>query len=349
MQPNRSGEFTISAPIFNGQVRDGYRRMAINAMADNITVDVQPIPTQFPGAWLPSDLVHLGEEWKPTDSTVTVGTPITRTLTLTATGVTQEQLPELEVAQVDGFRAYPDDSERKQITRDGRIISQLVTSIALLPQKPGTYTLPEIQVPWFNTRMAKVEYASVPARTVTVIADPNAPAVPVSTPQSAVVEQPSGLNLPTQAEVVAALPATKSFLDWAILASGYGLWIITLLWVWLSRSRKPSAPTEQTATASDATITVAMLEPLVKQKQASHYLQTLIKLVQQQYGCSLQDWLKKAEDPVLEREIANLQASLYSAKQQHVDLTILHRHVRDVLKKQNKKQDDTKKKLTALY
>ncbi|WP_350608768.1 BatD family protein, partial [Pseudoalteromonas sp. MER144-MNA-CIBAN-0113] len=79
-----------------------------------------------------------------------------RTITLTALGVTKEQLPEISMPTIDGIRSYPDKKENNNAVRDGRVVSQQTASYALLPQKPGTYTLPKIQLPWFNTKMNRI-------------------------------------------------------------------------------------------------------------------------------------------------------------------------------------------------
>lgn len=120
IQPQKSGNFTIEPPIFNGQIRDGYRRMATSAVGNTIDFSVSPIPANAADNWLPSEYLNFSEEWQPKDAEFTVGTPITRTLTLTAVGVTKEQLPDIQLEDVNGFRIYPDASERKQITRDGK-------------------------------------------------------------------------------------------------------------------------------------------------------------------------------------------------------------------------------------
>ncbi|WP_462174360.1 BatD family protein [Pseudoalteromonas xiamenensis] len=349
MQPNKSGQFTIDGPIFNGQVREGYRRLAISAVGESVALDVKPIPENFPGAWLPSELVHLGEEWKPTEDTVTVGTPITRTLTLTATGVTQEQLPEISVPQIDGFRTYPDDSERKQISRDGRIISQMVSSIALLPQKPGTFTLPELKVAWFNTKMGKTQYASVPARSITVIADPNAPKAPtLPEVQKTEPETPQIDTIPQQASMpTTMIQAEKSWQDWLLLVSGYVLWVLTLGWFLFKKPTPASAKvTSSTVTQSDPMVE---LNAAAKLGDTKRYYQALMSLTSKLGAATLSDWASKQNDASLSHEIANLQATLYSSNNQQVDLSTLHKLVCAALKQHANKGKVNGNSLETLY
>ncbi|NOU49708.1 protein BatD [Pseudoalteromonas sp. JBTF-M23] len=327
LQPQKSGSFTIAPPVFNGQVRENYRRMAVSAIAQEINIDVKPIPNDYQGTWLPSELVNLSEEWQPADEQVTVGTPITRTITLTALGVTQEQLPDIKLDNITGIRSYPDESDRNQLTRDGRVISQLVSSHALVPQSPGTYTLPEVKIPWFNTVINKVNYATLPERTITVVADPNQPmAVTPTQPQ---ITQPQNTEQP---HVIVQQPMqsathTKSWIDWLILISGYVLWLLTLA-IWIIR--KPKKGSEKVSTKAHKSVINpnADLKNALKQNDANAFYQALRELAQSRSnGLGLDAWLTQLNIPELSDEIAKLQASLYSDSNQSADLSKIYKLV----------------------
>ncbi|MEI8647579.1 hypothetical protein P4S73_05865 [Paraglaciecola sp. Hal342] len=99
--PQKSGTFTIQGPVFEGEVVQdrqqsfGFfsRSKTINRVGPPQEISVKPIPDNYSGAWLPSEYVELHEEWQPDSGDFTVGEPITRTLTLTAVGVDEAQLP----------------------------------------------------------------------------------------------------------------------------------------------------------------------------------------------------------------------------------------------------------------
>ncbi|CAM3945899.1 BatD family protein [Pseudoalteromonas byunsanensis] len=348
IQPQKSGSFTITAPVFNGQVRESYRRMAVSAIADDTQLDVKPIPDTYQGAWLPSELVNLSEEWQPADETVSVGTPITRTITLTALGVTQEQLPDIELDTISGIRSYPDESDRNQLSRDGRVISQLVSSHALVPQQPGTYTLPEVKIPWFNTVINKVSYATLPARSITVVADPNqpaasvaAPALPTNTQSSAEQPNQSVPNLPTETPVTTA---DKTLFDWMLMGSGYVLWLLTLA-IWLLW--KPKAAKPRTISTAQPQDPMAALKAAVKQNNAHGFYQALRAFAKQQAPeLGFDTWLRLLDTPELSNEIAKLQASLYSNSNHSADLTTIYQLLQTAIKKQAA-QDSAH--LTQLY
>lgn len=174
--PQASGEFTLRGPIFTGEVmapntnqRFGFfnRTQQVNRVGPDITVNIKPIPQDIDYAWLPSEMVRVDEEWPQGDNFV-AGEPVTRIITLTALGVVEEQLPDIPEFYPPNFKLYPDQSTTATVEKDQNLISQRQSSLAIIPTTPGSFVLPEITIPWFNTLTEKTEYATIPARTITV-------------------------------------------------------------------------------------------------------------------------------------------------------------------------------------
>ena len=174
--PQASGEFTLRGPIFTGEVmaantnqRFGFfnRTQQINRVGPDITVNIKPIPQGIDYPWLPSAMVRVDEEWPQGDSFVS-GEPVTRIVTLTALGVVEEQLPDIPEFYPPNFKLYPDQSNTTTVEKDQSLISQRQTSLAIIPTQPGNFVLPEITIPWFNTLTQQTEYATIPARSITV-------------------------------------------------------------------------------------------------------------------------------------------------------------------------------------
>ena len=174
--PQASGEFTLRGPIFTGEVmaantnqRFGFfnRTQQINRVGPDITVNIKPIPQGIDYPWLPSEMVRVDEEWPQGDNFV-AGEPVTRIVTLTALGVVEEQLPDIPEFYPPNFKLYPDQSNTTTVEKDQSLISQRQTSLAIIPTQPGNFVLPEITIPWFNTLTQQTEYATIPARSITV-------------------------------------------------------------------------------------------------------------------------------------------------------------------------------------
>lgn len=174
--PQQSGNFTIRGPVFSGEVvapntnqRFGFfnRTQSIDRVGPEVDIEVKPIPASIDYHWLPSEFVQLDEQWQ--SETFTVGEPVTRTLTLTAVGVVEEQLPEIEQIYPPDFKLYPDQASSASAEKNDQLVVQRTESVAMIPTKAGSYIIPKVEVPWFNVATGKTEYATLPSRTVNVL------------------------------------------------------------------------------------------------------------------------------------------------------------------------------------
>jgi len=240
--PQQSGKFVINGPLFQGEVVDnkqqsfGFfnRTKTVNRVGPNIELEVKPTPENYQGHWLPSEMVQLNEEWQPANNKFKTGEPITRTLTLTAMGLVEEQLPEIRSQYPSMVKTYPDQANTNTIEKDGNLIAQRVESIAIIPSKAGKITLPAVEIPWFNVVTQKTEMARLPARIIEVEAAAPSPSnlqleVPALIPEQS--DNSTELSV-TQAQTHDSL-AFWSISSWVLLL----LWLLTLLAWYL---KKPS-------------------------------------------------------------------------------------------------------------
>ncbi len=312
IQPQKSGTFELKAPMLNGKARKNYRAVSISAKATDQLVEVKPTPPQFAGAWLPSELVDLSEQWQGLEDEVQVGTPITRTLTLTALNVTKEQLPDLPNIDVPDVRSYPDQSDRTHLVRNGRLISQTKTSIAYVPQRPGTFTLPAIEVNWFNTVTGRAEIASVPEQTITVVGNANTPTPPPSASSST---NTPNIETPPQAEQLGKTNNSGT-VPWWLIVPGYVLWIVTMLLWWLSnKQKKPQAhaPIQRAQPINN----VSDIARAAKAQDAKALYHAIDGFAKAHHG-SIERWLALWPE-ASQQEFAKLRQSLYSANSAAVD------------------------------
>ncbi len=162
---------THSQPRFNGFFS---RQMSKTkrAISNAIELEVLPVADDFKAQnWLPASHFRLQESWSGDVSAMKVGEPLTRTLTVLAVGNTVAQLPELhqENSKLQ-LKTYPDQPVLKEQKRDQGLVSFREEKIAYIPSSPGSYTLPAIEIPWFNTQTQSMEIARIAEKTVTVVA-----------------------------------------------------------------------------------------------------------------------------------------------------------------------------------
>ncbi|WP_415886505.1 BatD family protein [Neptuniibacter sp. QD37_6] len=203
--PQQSGTLKIQGARLSGQVPDGrpdpfrgFNTRAVRRIfvpAEDYEVEVQPIPAEFTGEhWLSAKEINLGSDFDRAIDSWKQGEPVTRTLTLEATGVKKEQLPELVLPEVPGLKQYATKPQIEQYYVDGELTLSLKLEVTVIPERGGKVTLPEIQLSWWNTETKKQEAASIPSINIDVEADATAVA-PNPPPQ---VQQPLSTTLQTQ-------------------------------------------------------------------------------------------------------------------------------------------------------
>ena len=324
IQPQKSGPYTIAAPVFQGRVQQNYRQLEVSAIGEDQQIEIKPIPSDYNGAWLPSELVNLGEEWQPSDDTIEVGTPITRTITLTALGVTKEQLPDIEMPTINGIRSYPDQKENNNAVRNGRVVSQQTASYALLPQTPGTYTLPEIKLPWFNTKINRISFATLPARKITVTPSSTVVNTPVNTEQSIdntpVDETKADAN--TSAQMQTARSYTPLWLI-AVAVLGYILWIGTAIFYWVTRSNINTIEKVKPLATPLSQPSLKKLLNIQKAGDVKAFYNELnnyaVQITKQDTG-AIDELCRRINNSQLSTEVIQLQAQLYGNKATNSDL-----------------------------
>lgn len=232
--PQQSGKFTIQGPLFEGEVVDNNRQSfgffnrtkPINRVGKAVEVNVLPIPEGYNYHWLPSEFVQINEEWQPTTGEFKVGEPITRTLTLTAVGLVEEQLPEIASQYPPQVKTYPDQANTATVERDNTLIAQRVESIAIIPNKAGDLVIPEVTVPWFNILTKQTEFAKLPARLISI--SPSSLPVQNSLPVTAKPDLANSTPLIPAEQGTELTPSIKvnSNAWWSISS-----WILLILWL----------------------------------------------------------------------------------------------------------------------
>ena len=254
--PQVSGELTIEPVMFQGQLSRnafslfdpfGPQAKTIVERSESFTLEVKPIPADFPGGhWIPAQLLTLNESWSPNPPQFKVGEPLTRTLTLSAAGQTASQLPELPAWIPDDFKQYPDQPILNDSPADRGITATRQEKVAIIPNRSGEYVLPEIAIPWWNTTTDKLEIARLPERIISVeglsatpeIQQPSLPA-PELVPDD-IEKETEDLDPQSGDHVVSK---TESFWQWISAALAFA-WMLTLLLWWRSRQRGEDTNTE---------------------------------------------------------------------------------------------------------
>lgn len=245
--PQKSGSLTINPFIAavaipgnssNSRFYDPFNSSSTTKriQSEAIKLEIKDIPTTFKSPhWLPGTAVKLLEDW-PSTTPFIAGEPITRTITLMAEGLSSAQLPELIQQPVNDLKQYPDKAVLEQEKLTTGISSVRKQKSAFIPTRAGSYTLPAMTVPWWNTKTNKIVNAQIAARTFNVL-----PAAKNSLNPGVIYTQP---ELVLNHDKTQSLPivvneqVTKEtrILRWSNLVL-FVLWLVTLV-LWLRAKAK---------------------------------------------------------------------------------------------------------------
>ncbi len=218
--PQRSGELEIPSERFIGtRGRGGLfsQRQRVNAVSEAHTVTVKPIPASFSGdAWIPAKALAVRAKWPEDTPTFRVGEPVNLQLAISAIGLSSALLPELGNLTVENAKVYADPpATENRVTPEG-ITAFQVTTVGIVPTQAGQLNLPEIRIPWWNTRTDQAEVTVIPASTWEVMpAMGDAAIAPTVTVPLAEL---SGPNV--------VYETAPPYWQWAAIAFGL-LWIVT--------------------------------------------------------------------------------------------------------------------------
>src|SRR5690606_27419981 len=160
--PHASGKLIIPSLTYNvstGGQRDFWSQIYGNRQnnllrlrSEEQQLDINAMPSQFAGApWLPARKVTLSEHWSASRDQLKVGEPVTRSITITAEGLTAGQISPLTPDNIDGLTFYPDQAQTdEQKTAEG-VTGTRIETFAIVPNRSGEFTLPAITLNWWDT------------------------------------------------------------------------------------------------------------------------------------------------------------------------------------------------------
>jgi len=220
-----------------GSMLDNFfdRGRAINVPSRAITLTVKPRPAAFTGsAWLPAKMLAL-EETLSTDG-VRVGDAITRTIRLTARGLSAAQLPAIAMQRSAQFQIYPDQPSRVARLDGNDALATLEQKIAIIPAAAGAITLPAIEIPWWDVQADELRMAILPARTINVL-----PALTLAAPTSVAPTAEATMTLARRPDRLGSSALWQGMSAALLIVALSAIWRIRQLGRRLKLLERPSA------------------------------------------------------------------------------------------------------------
>lgn len=231
-----SGQMTIPPIVFQGEISErnqnsqfGFFRQGrpIRKSSATLNLEIKQIPSAFlHKEWLPASQLTIEQEW-PQNQVYRVGEPITRRLEITAQGLAENQLPDIDTQDFPGARMYQDKSDTITRNNGGHLVSSKTISQAIIPTQAGALQVPGIEIEWFNTETQQAMTARLPAITLDVkpVIGSNNQKAP---PKAANFDAPD--PMPSQVPIAGDNNDHTTISWWRYGTYGFaGLWVLTLL------------------------------------------------------------------------------------------------------------------------
>jgi len=348
LTPLRSGEIQLTPAKIKGvKVERNSRRQHSdidfflgysNSRPFTLSSDILALQVKVPEAqpWLPAQNLTLTEKWESdTTQEVTAGTPIIRTLTVTAENVGGQPLSSLENIMQDNadfkVRAPKPDSKRNFTTNSNIPITEVTQTFSIIPLKAGTLTLPAIRIPWWNLETNQMIWAELPAKTINIVEN------------QSIVNSNTAIPTVTEKVVVISQNVTLSLSQYGLLILSLCALSIALIRSWLLRCPKkmvtvktPTLPYKAFKAQLNATTTLKETITLIQTWATIHWqlpenstLQHIGLYVMQNYENS----------NIIIQLLKQLDATLYG--QQKIILAEWHRQFVEALKQIELKQNNS--------
>ncbi|WP_122055207.1 BatD family protein [Vibrio sp. Evd11] len=309
----QAGQFQLQGPKLTGAVvystnnSSTTRLFQLDTPVETLDVTVNPVPKGYQGEWLPTSNFKLIQKWSDSQGNeltdgntlgddkqkieMEAGDSLTRTITMTASNLTQHQLPKLNITYPKTVRVY-EEKPQFGTTQSGDAV--VVYKQVLIPKEAGNISLPDVSQAWFNTDSQSQEISKALGLELSVQASDRA-----TSSTSPVTAPPAQQASPTI--VTVEKPGVWPYLT-ALFAA---LWLISSAVAFYFWSRRGTA-----------------VKPKQKDERQSDTAEALIAALKMKDGVKtrtlFEQW--KAENPdlsdetieVFEAELTKLNQSLYA-------------------------------------
>jgi hypothetical protein len=257
--------------------------------------------------FLPTTALTMQQKWSSPIKNVRVGDTTERTVTVTATKMQSMLIPPLPLDAPSGIRVYPEEPmvHDQKTDRGDFLYGRRVQTAKYVIQKEGEYTLPPIELKWWNLSSHRLVTATLPA--VHFVAAANTNYVTELPPESE----------PAPIAPVRHRSLWKQYRSRILITSLCfiaGALLLAMIWHWLSRARRRLQAWQERRRHSESAY-FQNLQRACNQNDAAKSYVWLLKWIAVAYpGVSLQQALKRADDPILTSDTNDLGESLFAQR-----------------------------------
>ncbi|MEJ2140349.1 MAG: BatD family protein [Gammaproteobacteria bacterium] len=175
--PQRVGALTIPpielplAVAVEGQEKGEARVVKTPAVTINV---VAPPGAADVSAFVTTPLLTVSDNWDRDLGELKVGDAITRTITQRAEDVFALVMPSVEFGDIEGLGVYPATPDLDDRAQRGQYSATRVDRVTYVLQSEGEFTIPAVEVSWFNPQRRRMMTETLEAVTIEVAPNPDA-------------------------------------------------------------------------------------------------------------------------------------------------------------------------------
>ncbi|KLN65133.1 BatD [Vibrio sp. VPAP30] len=260
-----AGEYQLSGIGFQGSVVYGDNRsgttklVSADTPAQQFKIQVDPIPSNYQGAWLPAASLSLSQQWLDSNGenidasavySTRVGESITRILHLDIQGLASERFPQLKVNYPSTVRVYQEKPTFSEL-EDGT--TRMTVKQVIIAEQQGEVELNDIKLNWWDSQNKSAQESDLKGLVLDIA------------PGSTLNNEPISSPVPQNHTVKTVTVYDAGF--WPYLTALFAsLWLATLLLL-VKYRRKPQAhitPAQKATTTTEQLLTALKEDDKVK-------------------------------------------------------------------------------------
>ena len=297
--------FEISNSGFGGFFSRGNR---VIRLTEEKTVAIAAIPAHLSASqWMPSSQVKLEQSWSDNSGTLTAGEPITRTINISALGLTAAQIQPLPSVENSQLKLYPDQPSLEDKQTNRGILGERTESLAIVPNQAGQIIVPAIEIEWWDTVNNRMQTSRLPAKTFNVIASNKVDQINATQPA---ISQPEVMDTGTHHSEIPAITRWSLGLNALLIALLVGLFY----WRKTPTAVKPTKAPEAVITAKQQ---LKKIEKLAANNQLAEMRDSILhwgaEVFPQQPLRSFNQLADLMENSELKQQFSQLDQSLFKA------------------------------------
>jgi hypothetical protein len=297
--------FETSNSGFGGFFSRGNR---VIRLTEEKTVAIAAIPAHLSASqWMPSSQVKLEQSWSDNSGTLTAGEPITRTINISALGLTAAQIQPLPSVENSQLKLYPDQPSLEDKQTNRGILGERTESLAIVPNQAGQIIVPAIEIEWWDTVNNRMQTSRLPAKTFNVIASNKVDQINATQPA---ISQPEVMDTGTHHSEIPAITRWSLGLNALLIALLVGLFY----WRKTPTAVKPTKAPEAVITAKQQ---LKKIEKLAANNQLAEMRDSILhwgaEVFPQQPPKSLNQLADLMANPELKQQFRQLDQSLFKA------------------------------------